>query len=421
MNRPRTKPPTESFSPATGAYVGTVVVLAVLLGAWALWSHTLRVGPELLVFIVLTGVVRVVPDVVVGNRVLLAISSIVMIAAQALLGPAGAVVVGLFMGVQQGFSWRGRLFNAAQSVIYGCAGAVAFLMVGGTLDPDALQGVTGVVLHLGLPLLVCDVVQLLTNLVLLAGVMRVSGGIPMRLQILSVLRSTGPASIGFGVIAFLMVVLWRLADLGPVSVVIVLAPLLVAQWVYRQRAEELEGQQRALEVLVAALEAKAPHLTGHSARVAELSGHMAQGLGLSPQQVSDTRMAGMLHDVGQTSLSTRVVRDLDLIDTSGGRDGYPEAGVALLDDLTFLRGALDPIRWHREALGTLQSSLPSRIVALADRYDLLTTVGSPGGAVQASALARDLVAAEVVGADAPALIRALDEALARVRSDQSPT
>lgn len=399
----------------TPGYIAVVALLAFVVGGWALWAYGLSVGPEFLVFLLLAALVRVVPEVVVGDRVSLAISSIVMIAAQALLGPAGAVVVGALVGSFQGSTRLGRLFNASQFSIYGCAGGVAFLAAGGTVDPDQLRGTTEILRQLALPLLVCDVVQVLINLSLLTGIVRVSSGAAMRPQILSLLRGAGLASIGFGMIAFPMVLLWRPAGLGPVSVVIVLAPLLVAQWVYRQRADELEGQQRALEVLVAALEAKAPHLTGHSTRVAELSARMAEHLGLSPQQVSDTRMAGMLHDVGQTSLPTREVRQLDLVDTST-TSAYPATGAAILGDLTFLRGALDPIRHHRTAVDAGSGApLTSRIVALADHYDLLTHVGGPAGVAMAPAGVRDALAARV---DAE-LLRALDAALSRVRAEES--
>ncbi|MGL5829653.1 MAG: HD-GYP domain-containing protein, partial [Angustibacter sp.] len=157
-------------------------------------------------------------------------------------------------------------------------------------------------------------------------------------------------------------------------------------------------------------------LTGHSARVAKLSGHMAEHLGLSPQQVTDTRMAGMLHDVGQTTLPTRLVRSLDLTDPTTSRD-YAAAGARILGDLTFLSGALDPIRGHRNGFdGAARTMPPTRIVAIADRYDLLTRVGDPGGAVCAPTRARQLLMTDA--ADAMELIQALDDALARGISEE---
>ncbi len=404
---------------ATTAYIAVVAALAVGLGVVSQARYGLPDVPALGVFVLLALLHVVLPDAVIEGRVRVSLSSVVLLASQAIVGPAGVAVVGAVLGMSQGrrLLLRNRVFNAAQFSLHGAAGGVAFLLVGGTTDPSRLVDVSGLVLGLALPLLVADVAQAVVNLLALAGVVRVAEGVPMRHQMLSVLRGTGLAYIGYGVIALILVVLWKPAGLGPVATVIVLAPLFVAQWAYRQHAEELRGQQRALEVLVAAVEAKAPHLAGHSARVAELSEHMAEHLGLTPRQVADTRVAGMLHDVGQTSLPTPLVRHLDLTDPDAG-DDYAERGALILGDLGFLGGALDPIRRHRSALaGGSASPLPARIVALADAYDLLTQVGTPSGPLYAPAHARDVLA-DRAAAD-PALVRALDHALAR-RSEAVP-
>jgi hypothetical protein len=373
------------------------------------------------VFLVLALLQLAMPDAIVEGQTRISLASVVQLACVPIVGPAGAGLVGLVLGLTQGrdLPRRNRLFNAAAFSLVATVAGVVFRWSGGSTDPAGLGDPWGVVVNLALPLLVADIAQALVNLVLLAAVIRVALGLPMRAQMLSIVRGTGLAYIGYGVIALIMVVLWEPADLGAASVAVVLAPLLVAQWVYRQRAEEIEGQQRALEVLVAALEAKAPHLAGHSARVADLSARIAELLGLSPQQVADTRIAGMLHDVGQTSLPTRTVRRLDLSDATTDDSGYPRSGAALLDDLTFLHGSLDAIREHRTAGTNPAEPLPSRIVALADRYDLLTRVGTPDGEVHTSTQARDLVVAELADGPGSELVRALDEALARSRSEET--
>ena len=107
--------------------------------------------------------------------------------------------------------------------------------------------------------------------------------------------------------------------------------------------------ERALQVLVAAVEAKAPHLVGHSTRVAELSASMAEHLGLRSQVVADARVAGMLHDLGLTTLPTGLVRSTSVVGGSG-LGGYPARGVRLLTGLSFLSGALDAIAHHRDAV-----------------------------------------------------------------------
>ncbi|MBD3781419.1 MAG: HD domain-containing protein [Micrococcales bacterium] len=393
-------------------YITAVAALAVGLAVWSEIAYGLDQFAALGVFILLAALHVVLPDAVVEGQVRVSLSGVILLAGQAIVGPAGVAVIGAVLGISQGkhAPLQRRVFNAAQFSLHGCVGGIAFIVVGGTTSPERLRDVPQIVLGLAVPLLVAVVAQAVANLVALAGVKRVAEGIPMRGQMLAVVRGTGFAYVAHGVIAFIMIVLWVLANLGPVAAAIVLAPLVVAQWIYRQRAEELEGQQRALEVLVAALEAKAPRLGGHSARVAQLSAHMAEHLGLGPQQVTDTRVAGMLHDLGQTSLPTRVARAIDLTDRDHLLD-YPERGAAILHDLSFLHGSLDPIRRHRGGLepsGGL--SLPARIVGLADTYDVLTTVGSPSGPVLAPTQAREVVAGAVGD---PELLRALDHALAR--------
>ena len=167
--------------------------------------------------------------------------------------------------------------------------------------------------------------QFVVNLVLIAIVVRLAVG-PVRCAPRwgGSSSSAGPAHLGYGVIAFIMVVLWGPAGLGSASVFLILPPLLVAQWAYGQYAEEVKGHERALDVLVAAVEAKAPHLVGHSGRVAELSASMAEQLGLRAQTVADVRVAGMLHDLGLTTLPTGLVRSTGVVGGRGLR-GYPVA------------------------------------------------------------------------------------------------
>ncbi len=270
------------------------------------------------------------------------------------------------------------------SAALGVLGGAAYRAAGGLPDSSDVIGAWDILRQVAIPIFVADLVQVAVNLVLLAGVIRVAGGAPMRNQMLRLLGSTGPAYLGYGAIAFLLVVLWQPADVGPASVALVLPPLLVARWAYLQYADEFKGHERALHVLVAAVEAKAPHLTGHSERVAELSARMAEHLGLRGQVVADTRVAGMLHDLGQTTLPTPLVRGGE----STGGDllrSYPVRGAELLRDLSFLSGSLDAISRHREARlpddAGESDQLPARIVGLADEYDLLTQVGTPDGAV----------------------------------------
>ncbi len=382
-SRPERRAP-RTIGLAVTAYVAGVTAVGFGLTAVTLRVDGLVVGSTLLVLVLLAGLTWWSGPVVLQGQVRLTFSSIVLLSAMALLGPAGAGLVGIVMGpLQRGrVPVRARIFNTGQSATLGVVGGTAYVLAGGVHDANDLRGAGEILRYVGLPILVADVVQIAVNLLLLAGIVRVSQGVPMRVQIGGLARSTGLAYIGYGIVAFLLVVLWQPAGLGPAAAALVLAPLLVARWAYGQYAEEVGAQERALHVLVAAVEAKAPHLAGHSARVAELSGWMAEHLGLGPTAVADTRVAGMLHDLGQTTLPTSVVRG------SGAEhvealESYPERGADILRELTFLSGSLQPIAQHRSAVHTSTDegpdALPARIVGVADEFDLLTEVGTPDG------------------------------------------
>lgn len=320
------------------------------------------------------------------NRVNLSFSSIVLVASMALVGPAGAGVVGIVVGpLQRGRQpWRARLFNTGMYAALGVCGALVYRAAGGATDARDLMGTWEIVSLVGIPILIADVAQAVMNLVLIAGVVRLSQGVPMRTQVWRLLVTSGPNQLGYGVIAFILVVLWEPVGLGPVSVVLVLPPLLVARWAFAQYAEEVKGHERTLDVLVAAVESKAPHLAGHSARVAQLSVHMAESLGLSPAVVADIRAAGMLHDLGLTTLPTSTVRRESMGDSIALSD-YPRRGARLVQEVGFLAGSVDAVAHHREAVGSgaegAALGLPALVVGLADEYDLLTEVGTPDGRV----------------------------------------
>ena len=398
------------------AYIGAVTVLGLGLTVAAIRLGGVTTGPTLVVLAVLAVLTWWSGPVVVDGRVRLTFSSTVLLSAMALLGPAGAGLIGIIMGpLQRGrVPLRARVFNTGQSATLGVLGGVVYVLAGGNASAEDLVGAGEIIRHVGVPVLAADVVQVVVNLLLLAGIVRLTEGVPMRVQIVRLARTTSPAYLGYGIVAFLLVVLWQPADLGPAAAVLVLAPLLVARWAYGQYAEEVGAQERALHVLVAAVEAKAPHLAGHSARVAELSASMAEHLGLRQQAVADTRLAGMLHDLGQTTLPTAVVRGLD-----GGQDGvlrtYPERGASLLRELSFLSGALGPIADHRAALdpasGPATEDLPARIVGVADEFDLLTEVGTPDGDLVGRGEALAWLHDSGIADDE--LIRALESALAR--------
>lgn len=407
---------------ATNAYVGLVAITGISLTAAAIRVDGLVINTTFWVMLLLAMLAWWFGSVTVdGGRVSLSFTSIVLLATMALVGPAAAGIVGTTMGPFHSGPLRARIFNSGMFATMGVVGGAAYRAVGGVPTGSTPSGTQAIVQQIGIPVLVADVVQFVLNVVLIAIVVRLASGLSMRAQVGRILGSSGPAHLGYGIIAFILVVLWEPAGLGPASVFLILPPLLVAHWAYRQYAEEVKGHERALYVLVAAVEAKAPHLAGHSARVAELSASMAEHLGLRAHVVADTRVAGMLHDLGLTTLPTGLVRSTGV---SGAADlaSYPARGVRLLRGLSFLSGALDAIGHHRDALSPAarpdRLSVPALVVGLADEYDLLTEVGTPDGARVERDSAFELLRRSPAGRED--LLLALEHALSRRAGVASP-
>lgn len=324
------------------------------------------------------------PDV--GPRVPMSFLSIVVIAGVVLTGPVGSAVIGAVPMMSDRFASGplARLFNGSMAALQGAVGGLVYLWLGGASDIAAVQGPTALLLHVGMPLMVADVAQMLINAVLLSGIMRLSTGVPPRRFFVQIVSGSGAAYIGYGVIGFLLVVLWIPAEVGPFSAVLILAPLFVARWAFVQYGDEQRAHERTLSALVTAVETKDPNATGHSSRIARLAEWMAEPLSMGAQEVQDLRFAAMLHDVGKVGVPTRILRRPRTLSSADLQSltRHPALGVAVVREIAFLSGSLDGIRHHHErwdglgypdSLAGEEIPLISRVIAVADAFDALTT------------------------------------------------
>jgi hypothetical protein len=225
----------------------------------------------------------------------------------------------------------------------------------------------------GLAIVVADAATLVTNALLVAGVIRLTAGVPLRLQLVDMMTSSGPTQFAYGIIAFLVVIMWLPGGLGAVAILVALVPLAGARWALVQYGDERAARERALEALVSAIETRAPELEGHSARVSTLAALMAQELGLGPKEVADVRTAGLLHDLGRVVVAPGMEGDDDVA-SAGLR------GASMLQDLPFLRGASSLMEEvARVEIEPTRPSLAAELVRVADEYDLLRHGARPFG------------------------------------------
>jgi response regulator RpfG family c-di-GMP phosphodiesterase len=158
------------------------------------------------------------------------------------------------------------------------------------------------------------------------------------------------------------------------------------------RTAELEREKESLrlmsvsiaETLINAMEAKDLYLRGHSQRVAELAGQLAEDLGLDEAMCEDLRVAGRLHDVGKIGIREAILNKPDRLTFEEFEHvkRHVQIGLDILAPLFHIKKPLKYVEHHHEhwdgagyPLGLAGEDIPlgARILCAADTFDALTS------------------------------------------------
>lgn len=158
------------------------------------------------------------------------------------------------------------------------------------------------------------------------------------------------------------------------------------------RTAELEREKEALrlmsvsiaETLINAMEAKDLYLRGHSQRVAELAGELAEEMGLEAAVCEDLKVAGRLHDVGKIGIREAILNKPDRLTPEEFEHVkcHVQIGLDILAPLLYLKTPLNYVEHHHEhwngagyphGLSGEAIPLGARILCAADTFDALTS------------------------------------------------
>ncbi|MDB5053156.1 MAG: metal dependent phosphohydrolase [Bacilli bacterium] len=140
----------------------------------------------------------------------------------------------------------------------------------------------------------------------------------------------------------------------------------------------------SVRALVKATEVKDTYTAGHNVRVTMYALKLAEEMQLTPEQLRAVSQGSIVHDVGKISIPDQVLNKPGKL-TQDERDViemHPVTGFDMCKNLGFMKEELDIIRSHHEKwdgsgypdrLAGEQIPLLSRIVAVADVYDALTS------------------------------------------------
>jgi putative nucleotidyltransferase with HDIG domain len=271
-------------------------------------------------------------------------------------------------------------FNAGQFVLSAAAAGTTYLgltRLFGVTFPDA-----GAVAAIA----VAAVVWTLINNLLVGVVVALTSGEPGRSALSSVL-AVGWMQGAYVGIAILAAALLHAGPLGPGLLVLLVLPVIVARSGLLAFQRTDEAYDRLVRSFVTAIEVKDLYTRGHSERVAELSVHVAEELGVPYDERRLTGYAALLHDVGKIGVPLCVINKPGPLDDAEFDQikQHPTIGARILRDIDFLAPVLDVVRFHHERLdgcgyphGVGEDELGDlvRIVTTADAFDAMTSTRS---------------------------------------------
>ena len=154
--------------------------------------------------------------------------------------------------------------------------------------------------------------------------------------------------------------------------------------IQRAAQENKELFMGSIRMLANAIDEKDPYTRGHSERVAYYSACVAKHLGMTPEEVENVHLSGIIHDVGKIGIEDKILRKPAALteDEYEIMKQHPRKGEHILEAVPALKamagdGLMHHENWdgsgYPDGLKGERIPLLGRIVAVADAFDAMTT------------------------------------------------
>ena len=196
------------------------------------------------------------------------------------------------------------------------------------------------------------------------------------------LRWTLPNLMALIPLGFLLALVYK--NYGPLGILLLFIPLLASRHSFQLYIDMRENYLNTVEALVQALEAKDTYTSGHSARVGKLAIAIGEAIKMSEDKIESLKYAAVLHDVGKIGVSEVILnKEEKLLDAEWEAiRSHPVIGQTIIKGIKFLFDIGEVVRHHHERYdgkgypdGIKGEEIPleSRIIAVADTYDAITS------------------------------------------------
>lgn len=299
-------------------------------------------------------------------------SLMVVMAAIAAMDGHGMLVGAAIVGAANGFTLqllRRRNFaelaaNSSQFLISSVAGAVTYI------GADPLPQVARVVIT-------CVAFAVVNVGLVLPGAV-IMYREPAR-RIWSEMLPALPGYLAFGALGAVVGELYD--SLGPVAVVLLLTPIVIARATFTNVLELGRAHDATIRVFVRAIAAKDAYTARHTERVCRYSLYIGEKLGLSHTRMEHLRHAALMHDIGKLAVPKHLLnKPGKLTDAEFGRvQKHAHVCIDILALVDFLKPMTAAAAGHHARYdgggygGTGERPLEAYIVAVADAYDAMTS------------------------------------------------
>lgn len=307
---------------------------------------------------------------ITGGMLVDVFAAIVLQSAYAVLvGPISVIFTGLFLVRSKRLT--SYVFNVSQIGLSTFLALITYR----TLRTENL------VTNMWLVLLV-GIVYMFSNAMLSAFAIYFAGNVGMLASLKLATRSPLLSASFMLPLASVSYLLYELVGISAVPLVFAILTAIQVGNMFRNEYEQSKLDK--LKLMVKSLELRDFYTHGHSERAAELAYSIAKTLGLSERMCERIKMACMLHDVGKIGIPDYILgkpeklsdAEFEIIKT------HPVKSEELLKSVKGLREEARWVRHHHEhwdglgypdGLSGEQIPLPSRIIAVADIYEALTS------------------------------------------------
>ena len=283
----------------------------------------------------------------------------------------GAAVVGACSGLSLAHLRQRRyaviVLNCAQYLLTSVAAASTYSAAAGlpTLARVVLTGVVFGAINVGL---------VLPSIVFVHGQ-------PAR-RVWADMSPALPNYLAFGLLGTLVGQLY--ANLGPLAVLLLLAPVVIARQTFSSFLELSEAHEATIKVFLRAIEAKDTYTARHTQRVCKYSLYMGEELGFSHQRMEHLRQSALMHDIGKLAVPKHLLnKPGKLTDDEFERvQRHAHVCIDILGLVDFLKPMTAAAAGHHARFdgggygGTGDYPLEAYIVAVADAFDAMTSTRS---------------------------------------------